>query len=492
MFFDSIRILKNMTARSSSHKLAMLFVRLLLMTCCVISSFTANANALNIVFVSSGSRPDLTKMGYLIQAAQRRSHNAIMLADVASANACDQLSKYEHRLQVFCFAGKHRASLPPFFSVALSAFRQLQFTPSVVLTSAVLADADALAKKYGVPLVILAENDAGKELGAPPFAKYTKTHLTFADSFVNTIMAAAREYYVDAKRAFVPDSTSGFFATHHVVTERIPGLDLLESSCPNMHHVGFLRADSDGVADSPKNVLEGQSDCSDKFLYANIRAPNALSVSQVDDLLQKLALDSGMCVLWYNSEKAISGPSQIYAESGPRVKMTNSEFASPSYVLLRHKPLVVLSDSVSEVLHDAVFVESPLVFIDAHGAFCSSIARLGIGLCTHSSSPSKVISATLLFLNSTAVRDKIRAVRRMGFILGGAEKALDVVELATLLGPQNTDFFCDSAVFYSPYGFNSSLVLSSSFILSLFICLVWAMCACVISGPTRRRYLAWL
>ncbi|KPI85180.1 hypothetical protein ABL78_5768 [Leptomonas seymouri] len=445
------------------------------LVCCILVSFFTAADALNIAIVSSGSPTELLSINHIIGAARQRSHSVVVLVNAEVESICENLLGHGVCLSLFCSHSISHQNSSFLRAIALLELQKGSFLPSVVLASALFAESAALSMHYGVPLVLLAGSRT--ERGADRFypigrAKYDTKQFTWVFS---SVLSSIREFYEDFKVSAGLSSDVDFYATHHIITQGIPGLDFVEGSCPNFHHVGFLRADSGSPAANFTNILpDWQQSCKNKFIYANIGTTNNLLTSDIKILVEKLADATSYCVLWYSAQQFTSKSYSRVTSRDSRVAITYSLLASPSYVLHQYKPLIVLSDSIGDVLHDAIFIESPIVYLGTNQAECEQVLSAGVGLCADRSSLAEVISTTMTLQKSTAERESIRVVRRMGFLMGGAQKALDVIELAAQLGVGNTDFFCDSALLASPYGYNGSVLLLFSFAVSLLVCIFFS------------------
>ncbi|KPA86094.1 unspecified product [Leptomonas pyrrhocoris] len=446
----------------------MQFKTLLLVTCCFFVSFVTGVTSLNIAVVSSGTPAQLFNIHHIIQAADQRNHNVVVLVNSELASSCEDLLGRSVCLALFCPHPDCQKTQFLFSKAAQLALRKDRFSPNVVLAAAFVTESFLLSRHYSVPLVMLADTGAKRDVDGSSAFVSPKSGAKQNGSFIDSVLESVRGFYEDAKISVGLSSDADVYATHHIITQGIPGLDLVESICPNVHPVGFLRADSSSSAADLVTFLPNWSPtCSSRFIYASISAEDSRATSEIKILMERVADVTDSCVLWYSSQKFASQLHANDVSENSSLTLTDNVLASPSFVLNQYKPFVVISDSIDGVLRDAVFIESPTIYIGTDQAECQQVENAGVGHCTTRSSLTQVVSATVALQNSTVESENIRRARRMGFLMGGARKALDVIELAAQLGAENTDFFCESAIFVSSYGYNGSVVLVSSFVLGL-------------------------
>jgi hypothetical protein len=450
---------------------------------CLLGSLIDGAGGLDIAFVTSGTTTELFAIDALVQVARQRTHITAVLVAAENSPACESVLGLATCLPFLCSRPGCGNDPALFTSAALLALRKKRFSPNVVLASALLAESVVLSQHFNAPLVVLAESTSGSTFdGIPTLSSLTRSTELSRSSF-SIVRNALRGFFADITSTTTSHTLLDFYAHHHVITQEIPGLDLVEGRCPNVHYVGFLRSASSVPVVTLPGILTGrQQMCAGEFTYASIAAQSSTITVEIHRLLAKVANSTNTCVLWYNSQVSTSKSLIRNTFDEKRVIMTDSADASPAVVLFRHAPLVVLADTVADVLRNAVFTESPLVYVGDRREDCDRVLQAGVGVCAALSSSLKVISSVLSLRNNTAIRDSIGTIRRMGFMMGGAQKALSVVELASQLGPENADYFCDTALHMSPYGYNGSVVLMSSFFLSLFLSAFYFACGVLFSG----------
>lgn len=432
------------------------------------------AHGLDIAFLSSGAHGELSALKELVREASQRKHNATVLVDFGAATACNTLLSSFSCLPVSISRNSGRKTPALFTKTPLQALQELGLFPSVVLTAslALRTEADVLSKQCKAPLIFLVEDVTALPASDRVSLGFSAFGRKENGSLVDALLGAIRGFYNSWRASASANSDGSFFASHHVITQGIPGLDVSGSSCPNVHHIGFLlpSPEAPSTVHSRANV-SWEWDCSSDFIYANMRGYPTSVVPSITQLLRKVANATNSSVLWYNNLDISPRDRDCLAVEG--VILTHHHNGAPWHLLHRCSPRVVLSMTLSDVLRGAVFMGSPVLYLGADEAECRQVERAKVGVCIPLSLPSAVAAVAAALYNNTDVRESIRRVRRAGYLRGGAAKALDVVQLVAQLGVKSTDFFCDSAVSASPYGYIYEGVLTLSFVFSVLIWVVW-------------------
>jgi UDP:flavonoid glycosyltransferase YjiC (YdhE family) len=239
-----------------------------------------------------------------------------------------------------------------------------------------------------------------------------------------------------------------------VITPSIFGLDMAQQLCPNVFAVGFLRrkggATTISAMQMPDEWSRWAEKCSDPgMIYINMGSIGVLPNKWVDEIARAVhnLSNKGHCVLWKVSPTQIDGL-KTELENLPNVKLTIFlPFAPP--VLLRHPSLKIFvthcgDTSVYEALQALVPMVGIPLFADQPD-MCARVKDAGIGTWVDkfTLTGDKLVAAVDDTLRSESdIRKRSRALTAMGLSLGGAPRAVDIIERAATFGTEISLLFC--------------------------------------------------
>ncbi|CAJ1036307.1 hypothetical protein Q4I32_007392 [Leishmania shawi] len=442
--------------------------RLVVLAIGVLLFMALDVKGLKLAFISSGTPSDLLQIASIVRAAYQRNHSATVLVDARELGGCKDVFGNAVCTPVICSQEGCQYKSADQSRALLAALRKRSFPPDVIVAAVFLYEADRISEHLGVPLVIVSSSSSNV-----PSIRSTSFHPLPFDMWgrfplLNTVISAIRGFSAsvwDLTSSGAPQDTQ---MARHIITQGIPGIDIVDPICPNVHPIGFFRGDNEVLAKSSFAGIDAYIEsCRGRFIYASFLVESSVHGQQVYSALQAVANETNSCILWYMSSGELSSLRFRRSSEGQRVKVTDDTFAAPFYVLHRHNPIVVLSNNVKEIMYDAILAESPIVYVGSNRLSCFQLWNAGIAACASTPRTADVVSAILSVYNKSSVRERVRAARRMGFLMGGAQKAVEVTELAAAMGTGNMDFVCDQNVLLSPYGYDSAIALSISFVLGV-------------------------
>ncbi|KAG5492583.1 hypothetical protein JKF63_01162 [Porcisia hertigi] len=437
---------------------------------------TLRVNGLKVAFISSGVPSDLLQIASIVRAAHQRNHSATVLVDTLELSGCEEVFGDSVCTPVTCSPGGCHHKKANFSTALRIALHKRKFFPDVVLSSAFILEADQACEQLGVPLLILsgrAHDVLSIRTTSPPFLPFA---LGRRYPILETVVSAFQ-----GLSASLWDLTSSGMAqspqmTRHVITQGILGFDITGPMCPNVHPIGFFRGDGEvfakGAFSGIDPYIEG---CGGRFIYASLPPESSAHRQQFHSALRAVSNETNACVLWHTPLTEAPLRYRRFPED-QRVKVTDDGYAAPTYVLHRYKPILVISHKVNEILYDSVLAESPIVYVGGNRVSCSQLSSTGILACTSSLLTSDILSAVRSVYNVSSVRERVRVARRMSFLMGGAQKTVEVAELVAALGSDNMDFVCDRNILLSPFGYDGSVALCMTFFVGLVFILSFHCC----------------
>ncbi|KAG5491047.1 hypothetical protein JIQ42_00938 [Leishmania sp. Namibia] len=446
-------------------------LRLVAVAMGVLLLFASDVQGLNLVFISLGTPSDLLQMAPLVREAYQRNHSATVLVDTLGLSDCKDVFRDSFCTAVTCSQRGCRDKTADLSRAFLTVLRQRSLSPDVILAAAFLYEADRISAQLGVPLVILSGS-----AGDVPSIRSTFLHVLPFDlgercPLLEAVVSAIRGFYASAWELIGFGPSQNFQMIRHIVTQGIPGIDITGPFCPSVHPVGFLRGDGEVLVKKSFSAVDAYIEsCGGRFIYTTMPADNSAHGQQLYSALRAVANETSACVLWYVLSAQQSSLRFPKPSEAQRVKVTDDDSAAPHYVLHRHHPVVVLSKDVKEILYDAVLAESPIVLIGSNSFSCSQLRNAGIAACASSSRTTEVVSAVQSVYNKSSVQEQLRAARRLGFLMGGAQKAVEVAELVAAVGTGSIDFACDRSILLSPYGYDAAIAVLATLFLGVLLC----------------------
>ncbi|GET92682.1 unspecified product [Leishmania tarentolae] len=448
---------------------------------CILPLITLGVNGVKLAIISSGAPSELLQIASIVRAAYQRNHSTLVLVDTLKLSSCEDVLERSLCAPVICPQGRCYDNSQDPSGAFLAVLRKRNFSPDIVIAAVFLDKADWISEKLGVPLVILSENAEDV-----PSIQSTSLHilpLSLGERYplLDTVASAIHGFAASAQDLIGFGALPNSYMIRHIITQGIPGIDITGPICPNVHPVGFLRGDSEPM--TKRSFVEMDTyveSCGGRFIYANLQAENNVHGQQLYRALLAVANETNTCVIWYIPAAKISSLRFRRFSEDQRVKVTDGTFAAPSYALRRHKPVLVLTSNLKEILYDAVLAESPIVYVGGGRFSCSPLRNADIGTCLATSRADDIVSAVRSLYNNSSVREHVQAARRMGFLMGGAEKAIKVVELAAAMGVGSMDFMCERNILMSPYGYDTVIAVSVTFLLGLLCSLGFHCCKLVL------------
>lgn len=437
-----------------------------------------SSEALHVATVSSGDWHALLRVSALAEAAQLCNHTVVVLVDSKGYKACGEILSLPACEPLPCGrTGCDAYAGTPLPRLLLGALQQRRFRADVFLADAFFDEVDHAAKVLDVPMLVLA--GAAHELDAAQYAVVPKWR---ADASQTSAFAAAVTSAVPGFARSLGDLTgsrlpSNARSTSHTIVESIPGIDLSIPLCPNIHSVGILNTQGDPLALRVSETVDlWVRGCGQRLLYASSLHVGTLPPHSIHRFLRALASSTDACVLWHTStsDAAVTPPRTHLEDS--RVKASTDVLASPFHALRRYTPLAVLTSDPQSLLHDAILAQTPILYVGNSSGRCSLLRDAGVGACTTSFVASNVTSAVEAVCADNAALERLRSARRLAYLMGGAQKAIEIAELASALGRANTDFVCSRNLIYSPYGYDAVLALCASFVLSGVFVALFSLC----------------
>ncbi|KAG5466750.1 hypothetical protein LSCM1_00927 [Leishmania martiniquensis] len=434
----------------------------------VLLLFTLEVQGLNLAFISSGTPSDLLRIAPIVRTAHQRSHSATVLVDSLVLGDCNDVFGGSTCTAVTCSTRgcrDKRADPSRAFSMAL---RKQYFTSDVILATAFVTEADRISEELGVPLLILSGSasdvlsihSTSFHLRPPGMGK----RLLLQDM----VTSAIRGFCASAWDHIGLGALQKPHMIRHIITQGIPGVDITGPVRPNVHPVGFLNSDGDALVRRPFSAVDSFIEgCGGRFVYAAMPAENSAYGQQLYSALRAVVNETNACALWYVLSAQPSSVRFRKSADARRVKITEDNSAAPHYLLLHHHPVAVLTNNVKEILYDAVLAESPIVLIGSNSFSCWQLWSTGIAACASTSRTADIMPALHSVYNNSSVRARLRAARRMGFLMGGAQKAIEVVELVAAVGTGSMDFACDSSILLSPYRHAAAIAIPTTLFLGV-------------------------
>ncbi|KAG5467289.1 hypothetical protein CUR178_00931 [Leishmania enriettii] len=446
-------------------------LRLVAVAMGVLLLFASDLQALNLVFISSGTPSDLLQMAPLVREAYQRNHSATVLVDTLGLSDCNDVFSDSFCTAVACSQRGCRDKTADLSSAFLTVLRERSLSPDIILAAAFLYEADRISAQLSVPLVILSGS-----AGDVPSIRNTFFHASPFDlgercPLLETVVSAIRGFYASAWEFIGFGAPQNLQMVRHIVTQGIPGIDITGPFCPTVHPVGFLRGDGEVLVKKSFSAVDAYIEsCGGRFIYTTMPAGSSAHAQQLYSALRAVANKTSACVLWYVLSAQLSSLRFPKSSEAQRVKVTDDDSAAPHYLLHRHHPVVVLSNDAKEILYDAVLAESPIVLIASNSFSCSQLRNAGIAACASSSRTTEVVSAVQSVYNKSSVQEQLRAARRLGFLMGGAHKAVEFAELVAAVGPGSIEFACDRSILLSPYGYDAAIAVPATLFLGVLLC----------------------
>ncbi|KEG10914.1 putative UDP-glucoronosyl and UDP-glucosyl transferase [Trypanosoma grayi] len=326
--------------------------------------------------------------------------------------------------------------------------------PDVVLADIGTWGVDTVANGFHIPTVFLwsiTEWPAQMNPSFPACGSGVGASMNGIERTKNYVSQRLNYWVARFRNARMDDSFEpfeSFLYRRHIIAPFVFGFDVVQPFCPNVHPVGFL---------FPQNVTRGVMDakwmlwmngCSKGVIYINM-GPNSLLHNELreilGDFLRIVGERSEMCVLWERQvEEYLLSMTTSKTE---RLKVVQF-LPFPTRLVLNHNNTrVFMTHCGHSSLYESIESRTPIVGIDllaGDSDRCARVQDAGVGIVfdKYALNASQLFEIISEVSKKQYIHEKLLGLKRMGYVMGGPQRAADVVELTASIGRNNEDFFC--------------------------------------------------
>ena len=279
-----------------------------------------------------------------------------------------------------------------------------------------------------------------------------------------------------------------------VITPNIYGLDIAQPLCPNVVPVGFLArtaSHSDLSSDVvPQDWASWMDTCGTSgIVYVNMGSVAVLPLRwmrRVETAVTALVSEHGKCVVWKLSKPQQSHLAEQTFSLGEKLRITGFIPFSPRYLLQHSSCRVFITHCGDTSVYESVQSTVPMVGIPLfadQSDMCARVQDSGVGVALDKMTftEDQIVAAVRRMDGNVTAKVKLGKLARMGHILGGSKRAVEIVHLAAKLGNDSSLFFCKHVdlPLYQLYDLDMIAILAAILLGILFVVkLVVVSCCC--------------
>ncbi|KAF8290103.1 putative UDP-glucoronosyl and UDP-glucosyl transferase [Trypanosoma cruzi] len=224
----------------------------------------------------------------------------------------------------------------------------------------------------------------------------------------------------------------GFYDT--VLLPFIWGLDIPQELCPNFHPLGLLSFKKDRIPPMEKELSTFLHHCTTGAIYVNFGTLVSLNPRQVNRIAKALE-QLPYCVIWKMNDKQKRDLPQGYLKKMKEKLFIRSYFLSPIEIM-RHKNLLVFISHCGDTsIHEALEAQLPVVgipFFADQPDVCQRLEEAGVGKYVGHKDVFNIEdllhAIQWVVQHLEQIKKKMKQLIRISNFLGGAERAVDIIE----------------------------------------------------------------
>ncbi|KAH9597948.1 UDP-glucuronosyl/UDP-glucosyltransferase [Trypanosoma melophagium] len=218
-----------------------------------------------------------------------------------------------------------------------------------------------------------------------------------------------------------------------IIAPTLWGFDIPHEVCPNFHPLGLLSFRDTHTPPVEKELAAFLNNCQVGSIYINFGTLAELSPFQHEKIAKALR-QLPYCIVWKLKDSKNQNVLKYLGEIKERTFFSRF-FLSPLNIM-RHKYMVVfLSHCGDASIHEAIGAKLPIVgipFFADQVDVCQRVEESNIGKCVgdKNSFTSESLAKTIDYVvkNSRQMRRNIEKLLQISKFLGGAERAVDILE----------------------------------------------------------------
>ncbi|EKF28580.1 UDP-glucoronosyl and UDP-glucosyl transferase, putative [Trypanosoma cruzi marinkellei] len=224
----------------------------------------------------------------------------------------------------------------------------------------------------------------------------------------------------------------GFYDT--VLIPIVWGFDIPRELCPNFHPVGLLSFKENHIPSMEKELSTFLQHCTMGAIYVNFGTLASLNSRQVDYIARALE-QLPYCVIWKMKDEQKKHLPKGFFGKMKETLFIRSYFLSPIEIMRHTNLMVFISHCGDTSVHEALEAQLPIVgipFFADQADVCQRLEEAGVGKYVGHKATFTVEdilhAIQWVIEHSDQVKDKMKRLIHISNFLGGAEKAVDIIE----------------------------------------------------------------
>lgn len=317
-----------------------------------------------------------------------------------------------------------------------------------------------VADKLGIPTVLVWPLTLAfpltRDPAIPALGSALSKNMTYGQRIFNfmlqrlsslSLMRANAMNTVRLENGLPPVDMFDMYFRRIIITPSIFGFDLAQPLCPNVAAVGFLSRPTKEPQVISQDWTQWLNTC-ETVVYINLGSVAVLPhqwLTTFEEAVRALTNNANKCVVWKLSTRHHAAIDKKLFER-PHVRITNYLPFSPRTLLQHPSTRTFVTHCGDTSVYEAIDAQVPMVGLPLFADQPDVCARLhdagvGVRIDKQKLSAAAIVDAVeKIDKDREEMRRRLADLREMGYRLGGAKRAVQIIERTVRVGAEK--FFC--------------------------------------------------